>query len=119
MKWFGRDPAVILSIASAALSAVVAFQLGLSEVESIAIMAVLYAASDLITAFVIRSDKQLAAVVGLAEAIFTLLFFFGFEMSTEQIAALMGVITVTAGAFIRTQVEAPIAATTSSVRIVR
>lgn len=108
MKWFGRDPAVILSVVASALSALVAFNFPLTELQTIAIMAVLYGASDVVTAFIVKSDKQLPLVIAFAETIMTLLLVFGLNISVEQVAAIMGMVTVAAGAFIRTQVEAPV-----------
>lgn len=112
MKWFGRDPAIILSVIASALSALVAFKFPLTELAVAAIMAVLYAGSDMVTAFIIKSDKQLPLVIGFAEAVMTLLLVSGLNISVEQVAAIMSMVTVAAGAFIRTQVDAPVSRTT-------
>jgi hypothetical protein len=109
MKWFGRDPAVVLSVIASALTALVAFNLPMTELAVTAVMAILYAGSDVITAFVVKSDKQLPVVIGFAEAILTGLLVFGYDISVEQVAAIMGLVTVAAGMFIRTQVDAPMA----------
>lgn len=117
MKWFGRDPAVILSVIAAFLSALVAFKLPITEAAVVAIMAVLYAGSDMLTAFMVRSDKQLPLVLGFAEAVIALSLVFGLEISVEQTSAIMGLVTVVVGMFVRTQVDAPMSKT--SVRIIR
>lgn len=109
MRWFGRDPAVILSIVAAVLSCAVAFKMPVTEAMSAGIMALLYAGSDFLAALVVKSDKQLPTLLAFAEAGLALLMVFGIHMSTEQTSAIMGLVTVAAGAFIRTQVDAPLA----------
>jgi hypothetical protein len=107
MKWFGRDPAVILSIVAAALGVLVAFGLGITDAVAVAIMAVLYAGSDFLTAVIVRSDRQLPAFIGLAEAGLALLLVFGIQFSAEQTSAIMALATLVTGMFVRTQVVAP------------
>lgn len=121
MKLFGRDPSVTWSVVAAALAALMAFHVPLTEVMIASIMAVLYAGSDMITAFVVKSDKQLPLVIGFAEAVMTLILVFGVEMSVGQVSAIMGLVTVVAGAFIRTQVDAPVAKVIEgqAIRVVR
>lgn len=109
MKLFGRDPSVTWSVIAAALAALAAFKFPLTEVMIAGIMTVLYAGSDMITAFVVKSDRQLPLVIGFAEATLTLILIFGMEMTLGQVASIMGLVTVVAGAFIRTQVDAPVA----------
>jgi len=124
MKLFGRDPAITWSVVAAALAALAAFNFPLAafnfpltEVMIAGIMTVLYAGSDMITAFVVKSDKQLPLVIGFAEAVMTLILIFGMDVSVAQVSAIMGLVTVVAGAFIRTQVDAP--TNKSVVRIVK
>jgi hypothetical protein len=110
MRIFGREPSFFLAIIAAALQVAVTFGLPLSANQTTAINAVLLAVVGAVTAWMLRTDGQLAAMTGLAQAGLTLLLAFEVGFSVERTTAIMTFVTLAAGLFVRTQVTAPVPA---------
>lgn len=84
---FGREPAVWITVISAALSTLVAFGLtGLTDVQTAAIVAFLNALAAIWIAFATRPISP-AVFSGAAAAAAVLLGSFGFDLSQQQIGA--------------------------------
>ncbi len=105
---FLRDPSVIIAVLASVAQVLVVFNLGLTPETSALVIAAITAAGGIVTAVSVSKDKLLAAITGFAQSLFALLLGFGVELSADQVSALMAVVTVVAGAFLRTQVEAKV-----------
>jgi hypothetical protein len=68
------------------------------------------AVAGLIVALVVRKDGQVAAILGVAQALLALAIGFGLDLSAERQAVVMSVVGAVAAAFIRSQVVAPVSA---------
>lgn len=103
-----RDPSVIVAILASVVQVLVVFNLGLTDETAALVIATVTAGAGVVTALSLSKDKLLAAIVGLAQSLFALLLGFGVALDAEQVSALMAVVTVVAGAFLRTQVQAKV-----------
>lgn len=103
-----RDPSMIVAILTSLVQVALVFNLGLNDETSGALVALIVAVGGIVTALSLSKDKLLAAITGAAQAFFALLLAFGVALDAEQVSALMAVVTLVAGAFLRTQVEAKV-----------
>lgn len=87
MKIFGREPAVILGIVSAALSLLVTFNVGLSSEQAGAIVAVISGVFAAISAALTRPIAP-SAFTGLVSVVVALLAAFHFNVAPETVGAL-------------------------------
>jgi len=108
MKVFGREPAVVLALISAVLQVLATFGLHLSPELQGAVVAVIAAVFGVWTAVQVAQDKILPALLGLAQAGFSLLMAFGFDVGTNAQLAASTLITAAVAAFVRNQVVAPV-----------
>lgn len=107
VKIFGREPIVISNAIEGILAALLAFGMlrgiGINDAEDIAIvMAVVSSALGLYIAYVTK-DTLLAAILGLVKASAVLIAAYGYELTAEQLAQLLGAITVVFALWGRTQ----------------
>jgi nicotinamide riboside transporter PnuC len=110
MRIFGREPAVLLGLLSAALQMVVAFGLALTPEMTASINAVAAAVIGVITAFTLARDQLYPAIMGLAQAALTLGLAFGYDMSADTTTTIMAFVAALLPALaIRPQVTAPLA----------
>ena len=107
VRLFGREPAVILAFVAGMISLVSALVVPLSPLQQAALNGAAFAIAGLVTAWIVRSDRLLPAVVGLAEAGFAVALAFGVEVSAEVQSAVVGFVGVAFAMFVRTQVTAP------------
>ncbi|MEV6633865.1 hypothetical protein AB0M54_24250 [Actinoplanes sp. NPDC051470] len=109
MKKFqlSRDPAFYVGLAAAAIQFFSLFVTELSGGQQAALNAVVVALAGFATALWVRRDGQIAALVGVAQAVVSGVLYFGIDLSAERQASIMALITLVAAAFVRTQVEAP------------
>jgi len=108
VKVFGREPAVVLALISAALQVLAVFGLHLSPELQGAVVAVIAAVFGAATAFQVAQDKILPALLGLAQAGFSLLMAFGLDVGTNTQLAVTTLVTAAVACFVRTQVVAPV-----------
>lgn len=105
MKIFGKNPAFWLGVIQALLAFLmtinqVASALRLTDEKIGLIMAVLFAVLGVYEAWVVR-DTMLAALTAAAKALIALLTAYGLHLSADQTAALLGLVALIGGAFIR------------------
>ncbi|WP_019549815.1 MULTISPECIES: hypothetical protein [Streptomycetaceae] len=86
MKIFGREPALVLGVVSAALGLVVTFNIGMSAEQAGAITALLSAVGAAVTAALTRPVAP-SAFTGVVAAGAALLAAYGFEVSPETVGA--------------------------------
>lgn len=103
-----RDPAIYLSLFATAVRLASAFWFHVSDEQQAVINAVATAAAGLIVAFWVAKDGQVAAVLGVAQALLALAVGFGLNVSAELQATLMSFVGLALAAFVRTQVTAPV-----------
>jgi nicotinamide riboside transporter PnuC len=107
-KLLGREPAIWLSLIATTIRLLAAFLVDLTADQQAILNAVAAAAVGLAIAFVVR-DGQVAAVLGLVQAVLSLAVGFGLDISAENQAVIMSFVGTVAAAFVRTQVIAPVA----------
>lgn len=105
MRLFGRQPAFWLGVLQAILAFVltirsVASELHLTDERVGAIMAVLFALLGVYEAWTVR-DTMLAALTAAAKALIALFAAYRLELTPDQVAALLGVVALLGGAFVR------------------
>lgn len=109
MTWkFSRDPALWLFLINTAIRIAAAFWLDTSDETQALLNAICTAVAGLIIAFMVRRDGQVAAILGLAQAVLALALGLGLDLSAETQALIMSFVGALAAAFIRTQVLAPV-----------
>jgi hypothetical protein len=87
LKTFGREPAVILGIVSAALSLLVTFNIGLTSNQAGALVAVISGVFAAITAALTRPVAP-SAFTGLVAVVVALLAAFHFNVAPETVGSL-------------------------------
>lgn len=102
---FGKQPAFWLGVLQAAFVFLltinqVATELHLTDERVGAIMAVLYGALAVYEAWAVR-DTMLAVLTGLAKAVIALLATYRLELDPQTVAALLGLVSILAGVFVR------------------
>ncbi|HEX2551617.1 MAG TPA: hypothetical protein VHK64_08490 [Nocardioidaceae bacterium] len=107
----GRDPALYLTLFATVVRLAAAFVFHLTDGQQAVLNAAATAVAGLVVALVVRHDGQVAAVLGVAQALLALAIGFGLNVSAENQAVIMSFIGALAAAFVRTQVVAPVAAT--------
>ncbi|WP_406145094.1 hypothetical protein [Streptomyces anulatus] len=103
MKFFGREPALIIATVSAALSLLVSFQFGLDAEQAGALVAVISAVFAAATAAITRPVAP-SAFTGLVAAAVALLAAYGLSVSAETVGALNAVVLAVLGLMTRGQV---------------
>lgn len=103
-----REPSVLLTglIAPVVYAITALFVTNQPEVSG-AINAVAVALAGAVTAWTVRSDKQLPAIVGLVQAVLILVTALGLALSPEQQAAIMTPLSLIAAFVVRDRVVAP------------
>lgn len=108
---FSREPALaLIAVIGPAVSLAVSYLgAGLGTPVQTAINALAVTAAGVITAvFVHGGDKLAPALLGVAQGVVTLGLAAGWDLTPEQQAGFLTVAGVLIGAFVRTQVDAPI-----------
>lgn len=103
MKIFGREPALILAVVSAALSLLVTFQFGMNAEQAGAIVAVISAVFAAAAAAVTRPIAP-SAFTGVVAAGAALLAAYGLEVGPETVGAVNAVVLAVLGLLTRGQV---------------
>ena len=109
IKIFGREPAVWTALFAVAVQFVSAFWIQVSPDVQTGVNVVMGLTIGLYVAWRVH-DGTIAALTGLAQALLALGMNLGLDWSTNRQTAFMALITLTAQAFVRTQVTAPVPA---------
>lgn len=114
----GKQPAFWLGVLQAILAFVLTIhqlraELHLTDERVGAIMAVLFAVLGVYEAWLVR-DTMLAVLTALAKAVIALLLTYRFEVSPETAAAVLGLVAIGAGAFVRDRTSPLVAPSFSS-----
>lgn len=105
-----RDPALYLFLVATIVKLVSAFIIKVSPDQQAVINAVAIAVAAAIVAAVVKHDGQVAAILGVAQALIALAVGFGLHLSADNQALIMSALGAIAAAFVRTQVVAPVPA---------
>ena len=115
MKIFGREPALVLGLASAGLQMVTALFLPLTSTQVAAINSIAAAGLGVWTALATRNldggKSMRAAALGFAQAAITLGLVFGMTLNDQQTAAIMAFVALLGAALVRqrsTPVNGPV-----------
>lgn len=106
-----RDPALYLTLFATAVRLAAAFWLDLSGDQQAVLNAAATAVAGVVVAFIVVRDRQVPALLGLAQALLALGVGFGFNLSAESQAIIMSAVGGVLALFTRTQVVAPVTAT--------
>jgi uncharacterized membrane protein HdeD (DUF308 family) len=107
VKIFGREPAFWVGFIEAVLAMLLSLnRWSLTGEQVAAIMAVVTAAFGVYTAYVTQ-NVGLAILIGFSKAVMGLAAAYNFNLSTDQTSAVIGLITLVAGAFNR-QTTSPV-----------
>lgn len=104
----GRDPALWLTLFATAVRLGAAFIFDLSDGQQAVLNAAATAIASLWVAVWVRRDGQVAAILGVAQALLALAIGFGLDVSAENQAVIMSFVGAVVAAFVRTQVIAPV-----------
>lgn len=97
MKIFGREPAALVGVIEGVLAVLLSFGLfDLHQNQVAAIVAVVTAGLGLVTAYATR-DTMLGVLVGFSKSVLVLAAAYGLNLSDQQTAGLIAVITLLAG----------------------
>lgn len=106
---FGREPAVIAELIASLLVVLNLFLLpGLDDVVQAAINAVVLAAASVYIAIRVKSDNLLPVLVGFFKVAIALIVTLGVPLTVPQQAAALTFISLLAGIFVRSGVDAPV-----------
>ena len=108
---FGREPALLLGFAAAALKLLTAFGLDVTDTQQALINTVLAAAVGVWLAIVARNGAWAAALIQLGQAVMAAFVGFGLDWSTEKQATVMATVAALLALFERTQITPPVAVT--------
>jgi nicotinamide riboside transporter PnuC len=104
-----REPALTATTLLAPLvGLILLFIADMTPAEQASWNGVAVTVAGLITAVIVARDKLAPAILGLAQAVIGLLTVYGLGMSAEQTTATMGFLALLVGAYVRTQVHAPL-----------
>lgn len=104
-----HEPALAaISLLAPAVGTLLLFFADLDPASQAAWNGAALAVAGLITALVVDREKLAPAILGFAGALLSLLTVFGFGMSAEQSTGVMAFLSLAVGAYVRTQVVAPV-----------
>lgn len=107
-KIFGREPALLLGFAAAALKLLTAFGMDVTADQQTLINAVLAAGVGVWLAIVVHSGAWAAALIQLAQTVMALFVGFGLDWSADKQGLVMAMAAALLALFERTQVTAPV-----------
>ncbi|WP_432136842.1 hypothetical protein [Streptomyces sp. bgisy154] len=111
MKIFGREPVYLLGFIAAALQALAAFGVDISDNTQTAINAISAAAVGIITAVVLKTGALAAAIVQFAQAVMALCVGLGLDWSADDQSKVMAAIGALVTLWLRERVTAPVSVT--------
>lgn len=101
-----REPALYLTLFATVVRLAAAFIFDLSDGQQAVLNAAATAIASLVVALWVRRDGQVAAILGIAQALLALAIGFGLDVSAENQAVIMSFVGAIVAAFVRTQVVA-------------
>ena len=104
---FGREPALYITLAGTAIKLIAAFLIDLNSQQQSALNAIVAAAAGLLIAHMVK-DGQVAAILGMVQALIALAIGFGLRIDADTQAVVMSFAATAAAMFTRTQVTAPV-----------
>lgn len=107
---WGREPAQWIGLLSAAVALFSALILPLDIVQQGALIAVATAVFGVAGALAVSGEKAAPLVAGLVQSVIALALAFGLALTPEVQGSVMAFIAAGVGFYLRTQVEAPVAA---------
>lgn len=107
---FTRLPALTLGMAAAAVQVAAGLFLRLTPDQTALVNAVIVAAIGVATAWLVKGDALVAALVGVGQAVLALTLGFGLAIPAPLQASIMGLVAAVAAAYVHTQVVAPVPA---------
>ena len=110
MRTFGREPVYILGFIAAALQALTAFGLDVTETQQTLVNAFAAAIVGVITAIVLKAGALAAALLGFAQTGMALIVGFGLDWSTDMQGKVMAAIAALLALWLREKVTAPVPA---------
>jgi hypothetical protein len=113
---FGREPAVWLALIAALVQGVSGFFFELTDTQQGVINAVAIALAGFITAWAVKGDALLPALLGIVQAVLALGVAFGAHWSPDKQSLVLILVSAAFTAFVRQQVVAPVNAAGQSVR---
>ncbi|WP_428956239.1 hypothetical protein [Streptomyces sp. cg35] len=108
MRLFGREPVYLLGFIAAALQALSAFGVDISDGTQTAINAVSAAAVGVITAIVLKNGALAAMLLQFAQAVMALCVGLGLDWSAEHQSKVMAAIAAVLTLWLREKVTAPV-----------
>lgn len=110
-----REPALLyVGLLAPVVQVLAAFVFDANPTVQGAVNAAAVAVAGAITAVLVRSDSLVPAILGAAQAVLALVLAFGVQWSSEQQAALMGLVGVVVAVVVRDRVEAPVPPTVTA-----
>ncbi len=105
---FGREPALFLALAAAAIQFISLFLFELSDGQQGALNLVVGAVVAVVGAVTVAREKLAAALLGAVQAAVGAAIAFGWHIDAEHQAGIMVLVAAALGVYTRTQVTAPI-----------
>jgi hypothetical protein len=109
-----RFPALTLGMLSSIVQAITGLFLALSPHQTALINALVVAILGAVTAWLVKGDALVAALVGVGQAMVALLIGFGLDLPPDLQASIMALLAAAAAAYVHTQVTAPVPPTPGS-----
>lgn len=107
---FRRFPTLIISVIAVLVQIGSTALVDLTPAQQGLISAAVLAASGVATAWLVKGDALVAAIVGAGQALLALGIGFGLELPAETQTMVLSTLTLLAGAFVHSQVTAPVPA---------
>ena len=105
----GREPALaVIGVLGPTVAAVVMLIPDLTWEWQTAIQGLTYALAGLLTALVVHGDRLAPALLGLAQAVLSVVLAAGVALTDGQQTAIMTAVSIVVAAFVRQQVSAPV-----------
>lgn len=108
VTWFGRDPVALVTLVSGAIVALMALVPGLPDGLAAAIGAAATAVGGVVIAFVVVRDGQIAAIVGVAKAVFVVVIILGHDITPGMQATILMAIEAVGAVIVGARVRAPV-----------
>lgn len=108
MRILGREPVYILGFIAAALQALTAFGLNVTETQQTLVNFFAAAVVGVVTAIVLKTGALAAALLGFAQSGMALAVGFGLDWSTDMQGKVMAAIAALLALWLREKVTAPV-----------